>query len=124
MQVLIVEDSLEIATNIGTYLELKNHTVDFAADGVTGLRLAVTNCCHVIVLDLMLPGIGGLELCRKLRESLLEYIPILMLTARDTVEDIVQGFEAGSDDSLAKPFFYKSLRYASVPCTGAQVVKW
>lgn len=109
MQVLIIEDNSEIATNIGTYLEAKGHTVDFAADGVTGLHLAVTNEYSVIVLDLMLPGMDGLEVCRKFRESSLKHIPVLMLTARDTVEDVVEGFEAGTDDYLIKPFSLQEL---------------
>lgn len=109
MHVLIVEDNSEIATNIGTYLEAKDHTVDFAADGLTGLHLAITNSYNVIILDLMLPGMNGLEVCRKLRESSLEHIPVLMLTARDTLEDVVEGFEAGTDDYLIKPFSLKEL---------------
>ncbi|NNC68927.1 MAG: response regulator transcription factor [Gammaproteobacteria bacterium] len=109
MHVLIVEDNSEIATNIGTYLEAKDHTVDFAADGLTGLHLAVTNNYNVIILDLMLPGMNGLEVCRKLRESSLEHTPILMLTARDTLEDVVEGFEAGTDDYLIKPFSLQEL---------------
>ncbi len=109
MHVLIVEDNSEIATNIGTYLEAKDHTVDFAADGITGLHLAVTNNYSVIILDLMLPGIDGLEVCRKLRESAIEHIPVLMLTARDTLEDVVEGFEAGTDDYLIKPFSLQEL---------------
>ncbi len=109
MQVLIIEDNAEIATNIGTYLETKGHTIDFAADGVTGLHLAISNTYHVVVLDLMLPGMDGLDVCRKLRESSSLHIPILMLTARDTIEDVLQGFEAGSDDYLIKPFSLQEL---------------
>ena len=109
MQVLIIEDNAEIATNIGIYLETKGYTVDFAADGVTGLHLAVTNAYHVVVLDLMLPGMDGLEVCRKLRESASLHVPVLMLTARDTVEDVILGFEAGSDDYLIKPFSLQEL---------------
>lgn len=109
MQVLIVEDNSEIATNIGTYLESKGHTVDFAADGVTGLHLAITNSYHAVVLDVVLPGMDGLDVCRKLRENSSSHVPVLMLTARDTTEDVIQGFEAGSDDYLVKPFSLKEL---------------
>ena len=109
MNVLIIEDNSEIATNIGTFLESKNHTADFALDGMTGLHLAVTNPYDVIVLDIMLPGMDGLTICRKLRESSLEHTPILMLTARDTIDDVVQGFEAGTDDYLVKPFSLQEL---------------
>ena len=69
MLVLIVEDNSELATNISTYLESKKHIVDFAENGLTGLHLAVTNSYNVIVLDLTLLGMDGLEVCRKLRES-------------------------------------------------------
>ncbi len=109
MQVLIIEDNSEIATNIGTYLETKGHTVDFAADGVTGLHLAITNEYHAVILDVMLPGMNGLDVCRKLRENSTLHVPVLMLTARDTIEDVVQGFEAGSDDYLIKPFSLQEL---------------
>ena len=76
------------------------HIVDFAENGLTGLHLAVTNSYNVIVLDLTLLGMDGLEVCRKLRESSLKPVSILMLTARNTIENVVQGFEAGADDYL------------------------
>ena len=109
MHILIVEDNTEIATNIGTYLESNGHTVDFAANGVTGLHLALTNAYQVIVLDIMLPGMDGLDVCKKLRENSTLHSPILILTARDTTDDIVKGFEAGSDDYLIKPFSLQEL---------------
>jgi len=104
MRVLIVEDNPDIAANLGDFLEDHGHTVDFAGDGVTGLHLAVVNDFDVIVLDLALPGMDGLELCRRLRADADKDTPVLMLTARDRLQDKLAGFEMGADDYLVKPF--------------------
>jgi DNA-binding response OmpR family regulator len=104
MRVLIIEDNPDIAANLGDYLEDHGHTVDFAGDGVTGLHLAVVNDFDAIVLDLALPGMDGLEVCRKLRSEAGKDTPVLMLTARDRLEDKLAGFETGADDYLVKPF--------------------
>jgi DNA-binding response OmpR family regulator len=104
MRVLIIEDNPDIAANLGDYLEDHGHTVDFAGDGVTGLHLAVVNEFDAIVLDLALPGMDGLEVCRKLRSEAVKDTPVLMLTARDRLEDKLAGFETGADDYLVKPF--------------------
>ncbi len=104
MRILIIEDNRDIALNIGDYLEEKGHTVDFAGDGITGLHLAVVNDFDAIVLDLALPGMDGLEVCRKLRDDAGKDTPVLMLTARDRLEDKLKGFETGADDYLVKPF--------------------
>jgi DNA-binding response OmpR family regulator len=109
MRILVVEDHRDIAENIGDYLGPKGHEIDYAADGVTGLHLAVANRYDVIVLDLMLPGLDGLEVCRKLREEAKSSTPVLMLTARDQLENKVAGFKAGADDYLVKPFALKEL---------------
>jgi len=109
MRILVVEDHRDIAENIGDYLAPKGHEIDYAADGITGLHLAVTNHYDVIVLDLMLPALDGLEVCRKLREEAKKDTPVLMLTARDQLESKVQGFRAGADDYLVKPFALKEL---------------
>jgi DNA-binding response OmpR family regulator len=109
MRVLVIEDHRDIAENIADYLEPRNHILDFAADGPTGLRLAVANEYDVIVLDLMLPGMDGIEVCRRLREEWGKSTPVLMLTARDQLEDKVQGFDSGADDYLVKPFAMKEL---------------
>ena len=82
MRILIIEDEQKIATNLYDFLEARGHTVDAAADGVTGLHLAVSVDFDAIVLDLRLPGIDGLEVCRKLREDAQRDTPVLMLTAR------------------------------------------
>ena len=104
MRVLIIEDNPDIAANLGDYLEDHGHTVDFAGDGVTGLHLAVVNDFDAIVLDLALPGMDGLDVCRKLRSEAAKDTPVLMLTARDRLEDKLAGFETGADDYLVKPF--------------------
>ncbi len=104
MRVLIIEDNPDIAANLGDYLEDHGHTVDFAGDGITGLHLAVVNEFDAIVLDLALPGMDGLEVCRKLRADAGKDTPVLMLTARDRLEDKLAGFETGADDYLVKPF--------------------
>ncbi len=104
MRILIVEDDKTIATNLYDYLQSRGHLVDAAADGVTGLHLAVTQPFDAIVLDLNLPGIDGATLCRRLREDARRDTPVLMLTARDTLEDKLAGFAHGADDYLVKPF--------------------
>jgi len=104
MRILVIEDHSDLAANLGDYLEDRGHTVDFAADGVTGLHLAVVHAFDAIVLDLNLPGMDGLEVCRKLRHDGRKQTPVLMLTARDTLESKLKGFECGADDYLVKPF--------------------
>lgn len=104
MRVLIIEDNPDIAANLGDYLEDHGHTVDFAGDGITGLHLAIVNDFDAIVLDLALPGMDGLEVCRKLRHEAGKDTPVLMLTARDRLEDKLAGFDTGADDYLVKPF--------------------
>ena len=104
MRVLIIEDNPDIAANLGDYLEDHGHTVDFAGDGITGLHLAIVNDFDSIVLDLALPGMDGLEVCRKLRQEAGKDTPVLMLTARDRLEDKLAGFDTGADDYLVKPF--------------------
>ncbi len=107
--VLLVEDNRGISETVGEFLERRGYSVDYAADGVTGLHLAVSNSYDVIVLDLMLPGMDGLDVCRKLRQEAKKSTPVLMLTARDTLEDKVTGLDAGADDYLVKPFEVKEL---------------
>jgi DNA-binding response OmpR family regulator len=107
--VLLIEDNRDIAESIVDILEPRGLTVDYAADGITGMHLAVTHSYDVIVLDVMLPGADGLVVCRKLREEARRDTPILMLTARDTLEDKITGLEAGADDYLVKPFEIREL---------------
>lgn len=104
MHILIIEDDPAIATNLYDFLEARGHSVDAAADGITGLHLAITQHFDGILLDLGLPGMDGITLCRKLRQEAHLDTPVLMLTARDTLEDKLKGFEHGADDYLVKPF--------------------
>lgn len=104
MRILIVEDNPDIAANLFDFLEAKEHVPDLAADGLTGLHLATTNTYDAIVLDIMLPGMDGFELCRKLRREARLTTPVLMLTARDALDDKIAGLECGADDYVVKPF--------------------
>ncbi len=109
MRVLIIEHNLDIAANVGDYLELLGHSADYASDGVMGLNLAVANDYDAIVLDINLPYLQGFDVCRKLKEEHQVSTPILMLTARDSLADKVEGFEVGALDYLVKPFELKEL---------------
>ncbi|MES1930417.1 winged helix family two component transcriptional regulator [Salinisphaera dokdonensis CL-ES53] len=109
MYILIVEDNDDLAANIGEYCEEQGDIVDYAGDGLTGLHLAVVNNYDVLVLDLSLPGLDGLSLCERLRLDAGNNVPILMLTARDTLRDRLTGFETGADDYLTKPFSLQEL---------------
>ena len=102
--ILLIEDNQDIAEMVYAYLEKRGHTVDYAADGLTGMHLAVTQHHDVIILDLMLPGMDGVTLCRKLRTEAQRDTPVIMLTARDTIEERIAGLDAGADDYLVKPF--------------------
>jgi DNA-binding response OmpR family regulator len=110
MRLLIIEDNQDLSIELADFFELQGDIIDTAADGVTGLHLAVVNQYDAIVLDLMLPGIDGLELCRRLRKDAGNWIPVLMLTARDTLPDRLKGFEHGADDYLVKPFSLMELK--------------
>ena len=103
MRVLVVEDEVRMAGLLERALREEGHAVDVAADGPEGLWLATENAYGAIVLDVMLPGLDGFQLCRRLRESG-RWVPVLMLTARDAVGDRVRGLDAGADDYLVKPF--------------------
>ncbi|MDQ2908526.1 MAG: response regulator transcription factor [Candidatus Eremiobacteraeota bacterium] len=103
MRILIVEDDDRIAAPVADDLRRQRHTVDIASDGPAGLAYARTGVYEVILLDIMLPGMSGIEICRELRRERSAAM-ILMLTARDTTEDTVAGLDAGADDYLVKPF--------------------
>ena len=100
--VLVVDDDANVVEVLGRYLEREGYRVQTATDGLVALDLALRNLPDLVVLDLMLPGIGGLELCRRLRQ--VAPIPILMLTARGEESDRIIGLELGADDYVAKPF--------------------
>jgi DNA-binding response OmpR family regulator len=107
--VLIIEDHADIAEMVGAYLEARDYIIDYAADGITGLHLAVTNHYDAIILDIMLPGMDGLDVCEKIRRDARSDVPIIMLTARDTLDDKVNGLDKGADDYLIKPFAIQEL---------------
>ena len=109
MRILIVEDNSDILANVIDYLQLKGYTVDCAQDGLGGLHLAATQAYDLIVLDVMLPGIDGFQICRRLREDARLDVPVIMLTARDTLDDRIRGFGTGADDYLVKPFALSEL---------------
>ena len=103
LQVLVIEDNLALRLSIAALFESQGHSADFAADGRHGLQLALDHPPDVVVLDIGLPGMDGLQVCRALREQSDRHLPILMLTARDSVDDTLRGFDAGADDYLCKP---------------------
>lgn len=104
IRVLLVEDHADLAETVIDFLESMGCVVDYAADGMTGLHLARNQTFDVIVLDVMLPGVDGLALCRQLREDHGAKTPVIMMTARDELNDKLAGFESGADDYLVKPF--------------------
>lgn len=108
MRILIVEDEHKIATSIKKGLEQESYAVDMAFTGNEGFDLASTEEYDLIILDLLLPGLNGIEICRKLREQQI-HTPVLILTAKGQVEDKVAGFNAGADDYLTKPFAFEEL---------------
>jgi len=109
LTILLVEDQTELAKNIIQYLESRGHVVDYASDGKQGLDLALSQPFDVIVLDIMMPKMDGLQVCEHLRNESVKHLPILMLTARDTLDDKVKGFSVGADDYLTKPFALEEL---------------
>lgn len=104
MRILIIEDDPDIAGNLCDFLENRGHASHVARDGISGLHMAVAGDFDVIVVDLGLPGMDGLCLCRKLRHEARKDVPILILTARDLLDDKLAAFDCGADDYLIKPF--------------------
>ncbi len=108
MKVLIIEDEQKIADSIKRGLEQERFTADVAYDGTSGYDMAASNGYDTIILDLMLPGMTGIEICKDLRDEGIE-TPILMLTAKGELDDKIEGFRVGSDDYLVKPFAFAEL---------------
>jgi two-component system, OmpR family, copper resistance phosphate regulon response regulator CusR len=108
MHILVIEDEPKVASFIKEGLESLQHQVDIAYDGVMGEKLALKHPYQVIILDIIIPLINGLELCKRIK-SVKPGIPVLMLTALGTTDDKVTGFEAGADDYLVKPFEFREL---------------
>jgi sigma-B regulation protein RsbU (phosphoserine phosphatase) len=110
MKLLLIEDHADIAANITEFFEGRGDAVEHVADGAAGLQKALSDPYDAIVLDLLLPGLDGLSLCRQLRHAGRTQVPVLMLTAKDLLADKIEGFEAGADDYLVKPFDAEELR--------------
>jgi DNA-binding response OmpR family regulator len=106
-RVLIIEDDPNVAEVVARYLEREGYHVEIAVDGAAGLRCALAEPPDLVVLDLMLPSMGGLEVCRRLREAV--PVPVIMLTARGEEADRITGLELGADDYVAKPFSPREL---------------
>ncbi len=109
LHIALVEDNSAIAANIIDYFSDRGHVVDYASRGNTGLEMVLEKVPDVLILDLALPGMDGWDVIRGLREHSPTHIPVLMLTARDSLEDKVTGFELGTDDYLTKPFALEEL---------------
>jgi len=109
MNVLLVEDDRDLASNVGEFLEALGHQVDYASDGLQARTLCTENRYEAIILDVGLPGASGLDVCRWLRGEARLATPVIMLTARDLETDVLAGFQAGADDYLKKPFSLKEL---------------
>ena len=108
MRILVVEDEERMSALLSRGLREEGYAIDVAVDGTNGLWLATENEYDAIVLDVMLPGIDGIEVCRRLRKAD-RWAPVLLLTARDEVNARVQGLDAGADDYLTKPFSFAEL---------------
>ncbi|MCV6607410.1 MAG: response regulator transcription factor [Campylobacterales bacterium] len=108
MRLLLIEDNPNIASFIEKGLKEQSYAVDIASDGKEGFYLATTNNYSLIILDIMIPFINGVDLCKELRSSKIT-TPILMLTAKDDSDDIIVGLDSGADDYMTKPFVLKEL---------------
>lgn len=108
-RVLIIEDEEQIADFLRRGLSFKGYVVETAPTGEAGLDAARDRPPDVVILDLMLPGVDGIEVCARLRQGLDASVPVIMLTAKDSTEDKIQGLDAGADDYLAKPFSFDEL---------------
>ncbi|RAV99988.1 response regulator transcription factor [Pseudochryseolinea flava] len=108
MNILVIEDEEKVATFLKHGLEEQGHDVRIARDGAAGQQLALDNEFHIVLLDLILPGIHGVKVCQTIKKEK-PFLPILMLTALGTTDDKLAGFESGADDYLVKPFEFKEL---------------
>lgn len=110
IRILIVEDHAGLAANLSEFFNDERYILDFASDGLTALHLVATNQYDVIILDVMLPGLSGFEICRRLRNDLQSPTPVIMVTAKDQLQDKEEGFSTGADDYLVKPFNLRELQ--------------
>jgi DNA-binding response OmpR family regulator len=110
LRLLIVEDQVDLAENMFEFLGEDRYILDFAADGLTALHLLATQSYDVIVLDLMLPGVSGYDLCQRIRQDLQSRTPVILMTALSALSDKEKGFDCGADDYLVKPFELRELQ--------------
>lgn len=110
LRLLIVEDQVDLAENLFEFLGEDRYILDFAADGLTALHLLGTQSYDVVVLDLMLPGVNGYDICRRIRQDLQCQTPIILMTALSALNDKEKGFDCGADDYLVKPFELRELQ--------------
>lgn len=109
IRLLIVEDNADLSTNLAEFFDSDKYVLDFAQDGLVALHLLATHEYDVIVLDVMLPGVSGFTLCQRIRQDLGSTTPIILMTAKDQIEDKATGFMQGADDYLVKPFHLSEL---------------
>jgi len=107
--ILLVEDDFDVAQNVCAYLEASGNKVEWAPDGLIGLECATRDSCELVILDIALPRLPGIELCQRLRALGFSRVPILMLTASSELEDMLSAFRAGADDYVVKPFALEEL---------------
>lgn len=110
LRLLVVEDNISLAENMFEFFDEPHYALDFASDGLTALHLLATNTYDIVVLDVMLPGINGFDICQRVRHDLRCNTPIILVTAKDQIHDKEQGFSAGADDYLVKPFNLTELK--------------
>jgi two-component system response regulator ArlR len=108
MKILVIEDEVGISNFLSQGLEEEGYTIEVATDGLKGLEKATTKAVDLILLDWMLPGISGLEVCKKIREKN-QKVPIIFLTAKDTIQETIEGLKAGANDYIKKPFSFDEL---------------
>lgn len=107
---LIVEDHVGLAANLSEFFHEDRYVLDFASDGLTALHLVATNEYDVIILDVMLPGLSGFEICRRIRHDIRSSTPVIIITSKDQLHDKETGFSVGADDYLVKPFNLRELQ--------------
>ncbi|WP_146490688.1 response regulator transcription factor [Vibrio sp. T20] len=113
MKILLVDDSFQISETIADYLELRNCIVDFAYNGQDALSIIEEQSFDVVVMDIMMPKMDGISAVKKIRSELNKTVPIIYLSAKDKLEDRLEGFDSGADDYLVKPFSLEEL-YARI----------
>lgn len=110
LRLLFVEDHVGLALNLSEFFAGQRYETDFASDGLSALHLCATNDYDVLIVDIMLPGLSGLTLCRRIRSELGLSTPIILITAKDQIDDKEAGFREGADDYLVKPFDLRELQ--------------